>query len=75
VVKIIDKIKDSARSLLSWLKSALDIRDFLLFGGLVLLGYGLWLYAPWLGFAVPGAILTAFGIFIWILGLFVRRPT
>lgn len=48
----------------SWagaVKAALDVRDFLFFGGLSLLGYGLWLYAPWLGFAVYGFFLMVSG--------------
>jgi len=40
-----------------------DIRDFLFLVGLGLLGYGLWLYVPWLGYAVPGAILVCFSLF------------
>jgi len=55
--------------------TAIDIRDVLLFGGLAMLGYGLHLYAPWMGFAVPGAILTALGLFVWIIGLFIKRPS
>jgi len=29
--------------------------------GLSLLGYGLWLYAPWIGFSVPGGLMLAAG--------------
>lgn len=34
-----------------------DVRDFLLFSGLFFIGYGLWLYAPWIGFLVGGFLL------------------
>jgi len=34
-----------------------DVRDFLLFSGLFFVGYGLWLYAPWIGFTVGGGLL------------------
>jgi hypothetical protein len=39
----------------------IDIRDILVFGGLGLLGYGLWLLRPWIGFAVTGAVLMGIG--------------
>jgi hypothetical protein len=51
----------------SWVTAlwkAVDIRDFFIFGGLGMLGYGLWMFIPWLGFAVPGAILLCFGLFV-----------
>jgi len=50
----------------SWvaaLVKAVDIRDFFIFGGLALLGYGLYLLRPWLGFAVIGLILLCLGLF------------
>lgn len=34
-----------------------DVRDFLLFAGLFFVGYGLYLYAPWVGFSVGGFLL------------------
>lgn len=39
--------------------SALDVRDVLLFGGLTMLGHGLYLLRPWLAFSVCGAVLMA----------------
>ncbi|MEN6375525.1 MAG: hypothetical protein ABFD75_12225 [Smithella sp.] len=42
---------------------AFDARDFLVFGGLILLGYGLYLLRPWFGLAVTGAILIYMGLF------------
>lgn len=46
-----------------WL--AFDIRIVLFFGGLILLGYGLFLYLPWVSFSVCGVILMATG---WLMG-------
>jgi len=34
-----------------------DVRDLFLFIGLFFVGYGLWLYAPWIGFTVAGFLL------------------
>ena len=45
-----------------WLAS--NIRDFFVLGGLSMLGYGLHLEWPWLGYAVPGAILLSIGLFV-----------
>ena len=43
---------------------ALDVRDILVFGGLAMLGYGLFLFKPWLGFAVPGFLMLILGL-LW----------
>ncbi|MGW3417048.1 hypothetical protein [Streptomyces phaeochromogenes] len=40
----------------------MDRWDVLALLGIVLLGVGLWLLAPWLGFAVAGACLLALGV-------------
>lgn len=42
-----------------------DIRIVLFFGGLIMLGYGLFLYLPWVSFSVCGVILMATG---WLMG-------
>jgi len=42
-----------------------DIRIVLFFGGLILLGYGLYLYQPWLSYSTCGVILMATG---WLMG-------
>lgn len=42
----------------------IDERDCFVFGGIGLLGYGLWLYRPWIGFAVCGAVLLFIGLFV-----------
>jgi hypothetical protein len=42
-----------------------DIRIVLFFGGLIMLGYGLFLYLPWISFSVCGVILMAIG---WLMG-------
>lgn len=58
---MIKKLFNPLRSLMSRLATALDIRDFFVFGGLALLGYGLWLLRPWLGFAASGFLLMLIG--------------
>jgi hypothetical protein len=50
--------------LIKSIQKGLDIKDFLVFGGLAILGYGLWLKAPWLGFSVVGASLMLIGYFV-----------
>lgn len=57
------KARKISFSWVSALWKAVDIQDFFIFGGLALLGYGLWMLYPWLGFTVPGAILMCFGLF------------
>ena len=42
----------------------IDLRDCFVFGGLGLLGYGLYRFRPWVSFTVCGAVLLAIGIFI-----------
>ena len=42
--------------------NALDVRDIFLFSGLFILSYGLWLYAPWIGFSVGGFLLMILGL-------------
>ena len=42
-------------------RAAFDIRDVLLFGGLAMLGYGLYRYRPWVAFTVCGALLMLIG--------------
>ena len=38
-----------------------DIRDILFLGGLLVLGYGLYLKEPWIAFSVCGAVLMVSG--------------
>ena len=40
-----------------------NLRDVTVFGGIAMMGYGLWMYRPWVAFAVCGAVLSAIGIF------------
>lgn len=49
---------------LSFLKKIKVSPDVFLFGGLCLLGYGLFLFKPWVSFAVCGGILMAVGLFM-----------
>lgn len=65
-------IKSTVKSLLSricGLPGLFDARDCFVFGGLALVGYGLWMLAPWAGFAVPGGIMLLIGLFVG------KRPT
>lgn len=39
-----------------------DLPDFLCFAGLCLLGYGLFLFLPWVSFSVCGALLLLAGV-------------
>lgn len=56
------KIITSVKSLMSKAKAAFDVRDFFLFGGLSMLGYGLYLkWGQWLAFMVCGILLMLIG--------------
>jgi len=43
------------------IKNSIDSRVIIFFIGIGLLGYGLWLLRPWLGYAAPGLILIGIG--------------
>jgi hypothetical protein len=58
------QIVAKATSWLGTLKKGFDVRDVLVFGGLSMLGYGLYLLRPWLGFAVSGALMMGIGLFM-----------
>lgn len=57
-------LKKRIKFVLSGVRKSFDVRDVLVFGGLAMLGFGLFLLRPWLGFAVAGLILMCFGLFI-----------
>ena len=40
-----------------------DLRDVFVFGGLIILGIGLWLYMPWVSLTIVGIILLGLGIY------------
>ena len=42
---------------------AVDLRDAFVFGGLSVMGYGLYQFRPWVAYTVCGAILLAIGMF------------
>lgn len=44
--------------------SHVEFCDVCLFGGFALLGYGLWLYLPWLSYVVCGGVLMSIGLFM-----------
>ena len=59
------KLKALHFLLASWIvehREMFDIRDFLVYGGLLCVGYGLYQLFPWLGW-------TAFGLLSMMLGL------
>jgi len=64
VKKLIDRSQVFLNSLAKAVKTALDLRDFFLFFGLIMLGYGLYLLRPWLGFSVPGLIMVCISLFV-----------
>ena len=57
-MEIFGKIRKSTK----YLAGLIGLRDFFVFGGLGLMGYGLHLYEPWVSFTVCGACMLAFGI-------------
>jgi hypothetical protein len=52
-------VKTAFKAFIDWL----DIRDFLMLGGFLLLGYGLYLFSPWVSFSIAGVLLMATGFF------------
>ncbi len=63
-MKITKEFAEAVRSLIVASREGFDIRDLFVFGGLGLMGYGLWMLYPWLGFAVTGAVLMSIGLFV-----------
>jgi len=63
-MKILDIFKNTIKymkSRIEAVKNAFDIRVLFFIGGLILFGYGLWLFRPWVGFAVSGFVLMSIG--------------
>ena len=63
-MKFITKFYGFFNTRIEAFKNAVDGRDFLFCLGLLMLGYGLFLLRPWLGFSVPGAIMVCISLFI-----------
>jgi len=62
VIKLIKRILSGIRAFPSKVYAVFDIRDALVFGGLGMLGYGLYLrWGEWLGFMVCGILLMIIG--------------
>jgi hypothetical protein len=62
-------IKTHLTSWASAAYSAFDVRDVFVFGGIGMMGYGLWMFIPWVAYTITGATLMLLG-----LGWLVRRP-
>ncbi len=60
-VNILKKVVQFIHSLVIAARKGFDIRDFLYYGGLAMLGYGLWLHAPSIGLSVAGFLLMLSG--------------
>ena len=61
-LKIFRRKDPTGASLISKAKRAFDIRDFYVLCGLGSLGYGLYLFEPWISFTVCGALVIVFGL-------------
>lgn len=62
--RIKEYFKRGLVSLAGAVKSAIGIRDIFVFGGMGMLGYGLYLFKPWVCFVVCGSLLMAIGLFL-----------
>jgi hypothetical protein len=69
VKEIINRSKNFLLPNIKGAYTALDSRDFFVFGGLSMAGYGLYQVYPALSFIVCGSFLVCLG-----MGFFVRRP-
>jgi len=65
IVSIVGRLIAFLIAHISAMWAAFDIRIVLFFGGLIMLGYGLFLYQPWLSYSTCGVILMATG---WLMG-------
>jgi hypothetical protein len=45
------------------IQEAPDLRDISVFGGILFMGYGLYLFQPWVAFTAIGACFVAIGLF------------
>ena len=66
---IIKRIGTFFSSLFKGLWNTFEIRDVFVFGGLGLIGRGLYLFEPWIAYVVTGVLLMLLG-----LGWLFRRP-
>jgi hypothetical protein len=61
MISLVGVLKTALATRVSAMWNAFDIRPVFFFGGLLMLGYGLFLYLPWVSFSVCGLILMAVG--------------
>lgn len=52
----------TSHRLIALLLSLFSIRDVFVFGGILMLGYGLYQFAPWVAYAVCGTIISLLGL-------------
>lgn len=64
IVSMVGRLYKFLSFSVSTMWNAFDIRVVFFFGGLILLGYGLFLYLPWVSFSVCGVILMVVG---WLM--------
>jgi len=67
--KIISSAYNFVGASTKFISRLIDIRDFFIFGGLSLIGYGLWQVLPWVSCVVCGLISMLLGL-DWLT----RRP-
>lgn len=68
-MKTIQLVQTFLKSRMSAVYAAFDVRDFLVYGGLISTGYGFYMLFPWLGFVVFGVVSMLLG-----LGWIIRIP-
>ena len=68
IANLFKSVRSAIKNRLNSIKAGFDIRDIFVFGGLAMLGYGLYLLRPWLAFTIVGIICMALGLglFSWM---------
>jgi hypothetical protein len=68
IARKVGVLVDTLKSAFLRVGNAFDRRDVLVFGGLSLLGYGLYLHSPSLAFSVCGSIIMLIGLIGYVAG-------
>jgi len=61
-LRIFDRFKQFFKSLWLMVYNSISLRDIFVFGGLALLGYGLYQFIPWVSLSVCGLLLMLLGL-------------